>query len=85
VKTIDVEIMDTNVKTSILEQGFGIHSTKNKIHGNKYELEVVLEDKVYLEMYNSHQLKSVEMDEIPTKIKSRELQIARWTLTKINN
>jgi hypothetical protein len=33
-------------------------------------------------MYYCHQLKSVEMDETPTKIKAQELQIARWTLTK---
>jgi hypothetical protein len=30
VKTIDVEIMDTNVKISILEEGFGVQSTKKR-------------------------------------------------------
>jgi len=29
-KTIDVEIMDTNVKTTILEQEFEIQSTQKK-------------------------------------------------------
>jgi hypothetical protein len=33
-------------------------------------------------MYYSHQLRSVEMDETPTKIKAQKLQIARWMLTK---
>jgi hypothetical protein len=31
-------------------------------------------------MYYNNQLGSVAMDETPTKIKARELQIARWTL-----
>jgi hypothetical protein len=30
VKTIDVEIMDTNVKTSISKQEFGVQSTQKK-------------------------------------------------------
>jgi hypothetical protein len=47
-----------------------VHSTKKKIVGNKYELEVVLEDKVYLKMYHRHQPGSVAMDETPTKIKA---------------
>ncbi len=42
--------MDIDVKTSILEQGFGIQSIKKKIPGNRYELEVIMEDKVYMEM-----------------------------------
>jgi hypothetical protein len=37
---------------------------KNKT-GNKYEPEVTLEDKVYLETYYSHQPKNVVVDEIP--------------------
>jgi hypothetical protein len=45
-KTIDLEIMDTNVKTTILEQEFEVQSTKKKIVGNRYELEITLEDKV---------------------------------------
>jgi hypothetical protein len=65
----NVEIMDTNVKISILKQEFEVHNIK-KIAGNIYELEVVLEDKVYLEMYYNHQLGSVVMDETPTKIKA---------------
>ncbi len=74
--------MDIDVKTSILEQGFGIHSTKKKIHGNRYEPEVVSKDKVYLNMYYKHQLRSIVMDETPTKIKAHELQIDGWTLDK---
>jgi hypothetical protein len=35
-KTIDVEIMDTNVNNSILKHGFGINNTQKKL-GNKYE------------------------------------------------
>jgi hypothetical protein len=37
VKTTYVEIMDIDVKISILEHGFGVQNTKKKIHGNKYE------------------------------------------------
>ncbi len=47
VKITDVEIMDTNVKTIILEQELEVHSTKKNIVGNRYELEVTLEDNVY--------------------------------------
>jgi hypothetical protein len=72
-KTIDVEIMDIDVKISNLEQGSKVPSTKKKILGNKYESEVALKDKVYPEMYYSHQLGNVAMDETPTKIKTREL------------
>jgi len=43
VKTTDVEIMDTYVKTNISKHGSGVQSTKKKITSNKYELEVVLE------------------------------------------
>ncbi len=77
--------MDTYVKISILEQGFGVQNIENKIFGNIYELEVVLENKVYLEMYYRHQPRSVVVDEIPTKIKALELQITRWMLTEVNN
>ncbi len=42
--------MDTNVNTNISKQGSAIHSTKKKILSNRYELEIVLEDKVYLKM-----------------------------------
>jgi hypothetical protein len=47
VKTIDVEIMDIDVKISISEHGFGVQSIEKKILGNRYEPQVVLEDKVY--------------------------------------
>ncbi len=47
VKITDVEIMDTNVKTIILEQELEVHSTKKNIVSNRYELEVTLEDNVY--------------------------------------
>jgi hypothetical protein len=43
-KTIDVGITDTNVKTSILEHGFRVQSIERKILGNIYEPKVVLED-----------------------------------------
>ncbi len=81
-KTKDVEIMDTDVKTSISEHEFGIQRTKKKIVAKKYEPEVVLEDKVYPETYYNRQPGSVAMDETPAKIKAQELQIAGWTLTE---
>jgi hypothetical protein len=59
VKTIDVEIMDTDVKTIISKQEFEVQSTKNKIISNRYEPNVTMEDKVYLEMYYNHQQGSV--------------------------
>jgi hypothetical protein len=74
--------MDTNVKTSILKQGFGIHSIKKKMHGNRYEPEITLEDKVYPKTNYNHQPGNVVVDEIPTKIKEWELHIIRWTLIK---
>ncbi len=43
---------------------------KKKIVSNIYELDVALEDKVYLKMYFSHQLGCVAMNETPTKIKA---------------
>jgi hypothetical protein len=72
-KTIDVKIMDTNVKTNILEHGFKVHNIKKKIVGNKYESKVTIEKKVYPKMYQSHQLRSVTMDETLEKIKAHEL------------
>ncbi len=72
-KIIDVEIMDTNVKTTILEQEFEVHNTNKKIVGNKYELKVALKDKVYLKMYYNHQPRSVVVDETLAKIKAKEL------------
>ncbi len=38
--------MDTDLKTSISEQGSEVQSTKTKILGNRYELKVALENKV---------------------------------------
>jgi len=35
---------------------------------------------VYPETYYNHQLRSVAMDEIPTKIKAHESQIVGWML-----
>jgi hypothetical protein len=69
--------MDIDVKTSISKQGSEVQSIKKKIPGNKYELEITLEDKVYPKMYYRHQLKSVVMDEAPTNIKAQGLQIAK--------
>jgi hypothetical protein len=37
---------------------------------NRYKLEIVLENKVYSEMYYNHQLGNVEMDETLAKIKA---------------
>ncbi len=68
-KTIDVGIMDTYVKTSISEQGYEVQKIEKKIHGNKYELEVALEDKVYPETYYKHQPWTFIMDETLIKIK----------------
>ncbi len=46
--------MDTDVKMSILEQGFEVESLEKKIPNNKYEPEVALEDKVYPKTYCRH-------------------------------
>jgi len=73
VKSTNVEIMDIDVKTSIFKQGSGVHNTKKKILGNKYEPKVALEDKVYLKTYYRHQPGSVIVDETQTKIKAHEL------------
>ncbi len=72
--------MDTDLKTSISEQGSEVQTTETKIVGNKYELEIALENKMYPKTYYSHQSGSVTLDEIPTKFKALELQIAKWTL-----
>ncbi len=66
-KTTDVEIMDTNVKTNILKQEVGVQNTKKKIIGNKYEPKVPLEDKVYPETCYNHQLGSVVVDQTLAK------------------
>jgi len=80
VKTTNVEIMDTNVRTNNSKLNSRLEITKLKTTNNKYELEVALEDKVYHETYYNHQLRNVAMDEIPTKIKAHESQIVGWML-----
>jgi hypothetical protein len=67
VETTNVEIMDTNAKTS---KSMLKSITKQKTTSNKYEPKVALEDKVYFEMYYNHQPRSVAMDETPTKIRT---------------
>ncbi len=74
-KTTYVEIRDTYVQINILEQESRVQNTKKKIASNRYEPKVGLEDKMYLETYYIHQLRSVVVDETPTKIKAHELQI----------
>ncbi len=69
VKNTNVDIMDTDVKTSISKQQFGVQSTKKKISGNKYEPKVALEDKVYPKTYYNHQPRNFVTDETATKIK----------------
>ncbi len=75
VKTTDVGIMDTDVKTIISKQGIEVHNIKKKIHGNRYEPKVTLEDKVYLDTYYKHQPRNVVMDKILAKTKAQGLQI----------
>ncbi len=70
VKITNLEIMYIDVKISISKHGFGVHSTKKKILGNKYEPKVAIEDKVYPKTYYRHQPWSIAMDETPTKIKA---------------
>ncbi len=67
-KTTDVGIMDTNVKTSISKQGSKVKSIGKKIPSNKFEPEVALKDKVYPKTYHIHQPGSVVVDETPTNI-----------------
>ncbi len=62
--------MVTNVKTTISKQGYEVQGIEKKILGNKYELKVVLEDKVYLETYYRHQPRNVIMDETLVNIKT---------------
>jgi hypothetical protein len=71
-KTTDVGMMDTDVKTSISKQGYEVQNIK-KIHGNSYDPKVTLEDKVYLEMYHKHQPWTVVVDETLTNIKAQGL------------
>jgi hypothetical protein len=74
--------MDTNGETSILELNSRVQNIKMKTTSNRYEPKIVMEDKVYLETYYSHQLGSVAVNETLAKIKAHELQIVRWMLTK---
>jgi hypothetical protein len=69
VKTTYVGIMDTDVKTNILEQRY-VQSTQKKILSNKYEPKVIIQDKVYPKTYYRHQLGSVVVDEILAKNQS---------------
>jgi hypothetical protein len=69
-KTTYVGIIDIDVKTSILEQGFEVQSIEKKILGNIYEPKVALEYKVYKETYYRYQLGSVVVDETLANIKA---------------
>jgi len=51
-----------------------------KIHENRYELEVVLEDKVYPKTYYEHKPRSFVVDETLANIKAQGLQIVEWML-----
>ncbi len=73
VKTIDVEIMDTNGKTSTSKLNYGVHNTEKKSTSNKYELEIALKDKVYSKTYYNHQPRTLAVDETLTKVKAQEL------------
>ncbi len=75
-----VGIMDIDVKMSISEQGFKVQNTKKKIPSNRYELKVVLEDKVYPKTYYRHKLGNVVVDETLANIKAQGLQIVGWML-----
>ncbi len=81
-KATNMGIMGIDVKRSILEQGFEVQNIEKKILGNKYELKVVLEDKVCLETYYKHQPRNVVLDEILANIKAKGLQTSKWMLTK---
>ncbi len=54
VKIANMEIMDTSVKNSTSKLYFGVQNIEKKTIGNKYELEVVLEEKMYPKMYYNH-------------------------------
>jgi len=56
-KTTNVEIMDTYVKTSISKHGFEVQNIETKIASHRYELEADLENKMYPKPYYSHQLR----------------------------
>jgi hypothetical protein len=48
-KTTYVDIMDISVKTSNFELKYEVHHIEKKTISNKYEWEITLKDKVYLE------------------------------------
>ncbi len=81
-KTTNVEVIDVSLNISNLKLKLGVQIIELKTIGNIYEPKIVLEDKVYLKMYYNHQLRSVVVDETPTKIKAQKLLIVGWTLTK---
>ncbi len=58
------------MKTSISKQGFEVQSTENNIFGNRCELKIALEDKVYPKTYYRHQPRNVIVDETLAKIKA---------------
>ncbi len=58
---------------STLEWGSKIQSIERKIPGNRYELEVALEDNMYPEMYYKDQLRNVVVDETLANIKVKGL------------
>jgi len=68
-KTIDVEIMDTNGKTNTSKLNYGVHSTEKKSTSNKYELEIALKDKVYSKTYYNQQPRTLVVDETLPKSK----------------
>ncbi len=74
--------MHTYVKSSIFEQGFEVQSIEKKIPNNRYEPEIALEDKVYLETYYRHLPGNVIVDETLANIKAQGLQITKWMLIK---
>ncbi len=79
-KTVDVGIMDINVKISILKQRFKVQNIQKKILDNKYEPEIALRDKLYLEMYYKHQPRNGVVNETLVNIKAQGLQIIGWML-----
>jgi hypothetical protein len=81
-KTTNVEIMDTSMKTNNSELKLGVQITEQKTINNRYGPKVALKDKVYLKTYYNHQLGNVVVDKTLAKIKAQELHIAGWTLIK---
>jgi hypothetical protein len=85
VKTMDMEIMDIDVKTSISEQGSRVQSTKKKILNNRYESEVVVKEKLYLETYYKLKPRSVGVDDNSNKNQSIRIAYSKYQrLMKFN-